>query len=296
MQISHNSRLAVAASTVTITGLVLAACGGSDGGTNAAGEGLLSQIESGHVTIGTKYDQVGLGLREASGEVVGFDVDVAKFIVEKIAENNGWETPEIEWRETPSAQRETLIGNSEVDMIAATYSINPSRSESVNFGGPYLLTHQALLVSDDDKDIKGMEDLDGKILCSVTGSTPAQTVKEEIPGVQLQEFDTYSSCVEALRQGTIDAITTDATILNGYSAQSPGDFRVVEMKKDGKDFTDEYYGIGLAKGDDEGTAAINEALEALYEEGKFQEFLDANLDGGSGVTEATPGDLSFLES
>ncbi|MBL3960864.1 transporter substrate-binding domain-containing protein, partial [Bacteroides thetaiotaomicron] len=77
---------------------------------------------------------------------------------------NGWSEPEITWRETPSAQRETVIGNGEVDMIAATYSINAARAEKVNFGGPYLITHQALLVKADNTDITKLEDLDGKIL------------------------------------------------------------------------------------------------------------------------------------
>ena len=180
-------------------------------------------------------------------------------------------------------------------MITATYSINKSRAESVNFGGPYLLTHQALLIQDANTDINGLDDLDGKILCSVSGSTPAQKVKDALPGVQLQEYDTYSSCVEALRQGNVDALTTDATILGGYAAQSPGTFKLVELEKDGKPFTNEYYGIGLKKDDAAATEAINKALQAMYDDGSFDKFVDANIDGGTGVTKETPGDLSFLE-
>ena len=180
-------------------------------------------------------------------------------------------------------------------MITATYSINKSRAESVNFGGTYLLTHQALLVQDANTDISGLDDLDGKILCSVSGSTPAQKVKDALPGVQLQEYDTYSSCVEALRQGNVDALTTDATILGGYAAQSPGTFKLVELEKDGEPFTNEYYGIGLKKDDAAGTEAINKALQAMYDDGSFDKFVDENIDGGTGVTKETPGDLSFLE-
>lgn len=214
-----------------------------------------------------------------------------------IADDNGWDHPTVEWRETPSAQRETLIQNGEVDMIAATYSINPGRSESVNFGGPYLLTHQALLVREDNDRIQTLEDLDdGLILCSVTGSTPAQKVKDVLPGVQLQEYDTYSSCVEALSQGNVDAMTTDATILFGYSQQREGEFRVVEMEQDGEPFTNEYYGIGITKDDTEATDAINAALERMYADGSFQRFLTENLGEDSQVVqEGTPGDLSFLE-
>ncbi|WP_018297979.1 glutamate ABC transporter substrate-binding protein [Corynebacterium lubricantis] len=290
-----NRTLAILASIgIASTGLV--ACGGDSGGSGGeAGSGLLGAIESGNVTVGTKFDQPGLGLREPDGSMTGFDVDVATYVVNSIATENGWTEPEITWRETPSAQRETMIQNGEVDMIAATYTINASRAESVSFGGPYTLTHQALLVNSDNSEIDGLEALDGKILCSVTGSTPAQKVKEELPSVQLQEYDTYSSCVEALRQGNVDAMTTDATILGGYASQSPGDFKVVELLRDGEQFTDEPYGIGVTKDDQASVDAINTALQAMYDDGTFQTFLDENLAGGEGVEEATPGDLSFLD-
>ena len=285
------TRIAAITGTVAVSGSLLAACGGSSGDS----DGLLSSIESGNVTLGTKFDQPGLGLREPDGSMTGLDVEVATYVVNSIAAEYGWDEPSIDWRETPSAQRETLIQNGEVDMITATYSINPGRSESVNFGGPYLLTHQALLVQDSNNEINGLDDLEGKILCSVTGSTPAQKVKEALPTVQLQEYDTYSSCTEALRQGNVDAMTTDATILNGYAAQSPGNFRVVELEKDGEPFTNEYYGIGLAKDDTEGTDAINTALEAMFEDGSFDKFISDNLGEGEAITKGTPGDLSFMD-
>lgn len=286
------TRIAAILGTVAVSASILAACGDSAGGDS---DGLLGAIESGNVTLGTKFDQPGLGLREPDGSMTGLDIDVATYVVNSIAAENGWEEPTIDWRETPSAQRETLIQNGEVDLIAATYSINPGRSEFVNFGGPYLLTHQALLVQESNSEISGLDDLDGKILCSVTGSTPAQKVKEALPSVQLQEYDTYSSCTEALRQGNVDALTTDATILNGYSAQSPGNFRVVELEQDGEPFTNEYYGIGLAKDDTEGTDAINTALEAMFDDGSYDQFISDNLGEGDAITQGTPGDLSFLD-
>ncbi|MDO4760748.1 MAG: glutamate ABC transporter substrate-binding protein [Corynebacterium sp.] len=279
---------------LTIVGAsTLVACGG-DSATSSTD--LLGAIESGKVVLGTKFDQPGLGLKQADGTMAGVDVDVATYVVNHIADVNGWTHPEVSWRETPSAQRETLIQNREVDLIAATYSINKSRAESVNFGGPYILTHQALLVRADDNSINTLEDLGkGRILCSVTGSTPAQKVKEALPSVQLQEYDTYSSCVEALRQGNVDALTTDATILHGYSAQDEGKFKVVEMEKDGKPFTNEYYGIGVAKDDAQGTEAVNAALKEMFSSGEFEKIIEKNLGkDAAGVTPATPGDLSFL--
>lgn len=259
---------------------------------------LLDSIESGSVILGTKYDQPGLGLRHPDKSMSGLDVDIAKYVVNSIAAENGWQEPEVTWRETPSAQRETLLKNGEVDMITATYSINAGRAKSVDFGGPYLVTHQALLVRKDDTTLSTLADLEkGRKLCSVTGSTPAQKIKKELPGVQLQEYDSYSSCVEALHQKKVDAMTTDATILYGFAAQYDGEFKVVEMNKtDGKPFTNERYGIGHAKGDQESNEAINRALEKMYSDGSFEKFLETNLgDDAKVVEQGTPGDLSFLD-
>lgn len=240
---------------------------------------LLNSIKNGSVILGTKFDQPGLGLRHPNKSFSGFDVAVSTYVVNKIADSLGVSHPSITWRETPSAQRETLIANGEVDMIAATYSINAARSQRVNFAGPYLINYQGLLVaSDSPSPITQLADLkQGKKLCSVTGSTPAQNVKAQLPGVQLQEYDTYSSCVEALRRGKVDALTTDEVILSGFANRFAGTMRVIDMTyphdcvpgkdkksfKKGAPFSTERYGIGLAKGDTASQTAINEALRSM---------------------------------
>ncbi len=185
------------------------ACGGGGGGGGGGDT----------IVIGTKFDQPGLGLKNPDGTMSGFDVDVAKYVAKQL----GYNEDKIEWKESPSGQRETLIQNDQVKFIAATYSITDARKEKVDFAGPYLITGQSLLVKADNTDITGAESLqNNKKLCSVSGSTPAQRIKDKYPGVQLQQYDTYSACVEALKNGAIDAVTTDEVILAGYAAQSPG--------------------------------------------------------------------------
>ena len=202
---SFRVRVAAAAILAAALPLSLAACGGGDG-------------DSDKLTIGTKFDQPGLGLKNPDGTLSGFDVDVATYVAEQL----GYTPDQIEWKESPSGQRETLIQNGQVDYIVATYSITDARKEKVDFAGPYLITGQSLLVRADNADITGAESLENnKKLCSVTGSTPAQRIKDKYPGVQLQQYDTYSACVEALKTGAIDAVTTDDAILKGYAAQNP---------------------------------------------------------------------------
>lgn len=244
------------------------ACGGGGGGD-----------EGNTIVIGTKYDQPGLGLKQPDGTLTGFDVDVAKYVANEL----GYSEDQIEWKEAPSAQRETLIQNGQVDFIAATYSITDARKEKVDFAGPYLVTGQSLLVRADNNDITGAASLENnKKLCSVSGSTPAQRIKDEYPGVQLQQYDTYSACVEALKNGAVDALTTDEVILAGYAAQSPGTFKLV-----GDTFSEERYGIGLKKGDTEMRNKINDAIEKMESSGAWKEAFDKNL-GPAGIQAPQP--------
>ncbi|MCV7222480.1 glutamate ABC transporter substrate-binding protein [Mycolicibacterium elephantis] len=254
----------VVAAVVLAVALPLAACGGGGGD---------------KIVIGTKFDQPGLGLKNPDGSMTGFDVDVARYVAEQL----GYSEDQIQWKEAPSAQRETLIANGQVDYIAATYSITDSRKERVSFAGPYLITGQSLLVRSDNTDIVGAESLENnKKLCSVTGSTPAQNIKDKYPGVQLQQYDTYSACIEALKNGAVDAVTTDEVILAGYAAQSPGTFKLV-----GGTFSEERYGIGLKKGDTELQTKINDALVKMEQDGAWKAAWDKNL-GASGLPAPQP--------
>ncbi|KGN34598.1 ABC transporter substrate-binding protein [Knoellia sinensis KCTC 19936] len=256
----------IAASVLT---LGLAACGdsaddgGADAGSGSTGGGGKA------VKIGIKFDQPGLGLKEGEN-YTGLDVDVAKYVAKELGSEEG----DITWVQAPSAQRETLISTGQVDMIFATYSITDKRKETVSFAGPYFIAGQDLLVRADDTSITGSEALNGKKLCSVTGSTSAQKVKDVVPGVQLQEFGTYSECVAALTSGGIDALTTDNTILAGYAAQDQykGKLKVV-----GKTFSEERYGIGIKKGDTALCEQINTALKKMVDTGEWQKAVDANL-------------------
>ena len=271
MKLSRSIRLGIGAVAVAV---VATACGGDE--TRSVSQ----SAENGTLTVGIKFDQPGLGLRNPDGSFSGFDVEVAKYVAGQL----GVPEESIEFKEAPSAQRETLIQNGEVDYVVATYSITDSRKEKVDFAGPYFIAGQSLLVRADDTEITGPDSLNGgKRLCSVAGSTPAQNVKDNYAkDVQLQEFDTYSLCVEALRNGAVDAVTTDDIILAGYAAQSPGDFKVV-----GEPFTTKRYGIGLAKGDDESRNAINDAIQEMIDSGAWAAAFEETV-GASGYPLPAP--------
>ncbi|MBM9618968.1 glutamate ABC transporter substrate-binding protein [Streptomyces zhihengii] len=267
---------AASAAVLAIT-LTATACGGgekdsADTGSSGGGE---------KVTIGIKIDQPGLGLKTPDGSYSGFDVDVAKYVAKEL----GYDEKNIEFKETKSADRETALSRGDVDFIAATYSITDERKQKVDFAGPYLLAHQDLLIRADE-DVKDGEDLNGKKLCSVTGSTSAQNVKKDFaPKAQLKQVGTYSECLAALQSGAVDALTTDDSILAGYASQDQykGKFKLAGLK-----LSNENYGIGVKKGDQEMVDKINAALEKMVQDKSWDKAVQANFGPANYQNEPAP--------
>jgi glutamate transport system substrate-binding protein len=247
--------------------MALVACGGGDeGGGSAAtveespefeaGTTMAELSEAGKVTIGTKFDQPGFGLLGLEDKPEGFDVEVGKIIAGAL----GIAEEDITWKEAPSELREQLIEDGDVDYVVATYTINDERKQRITFAGPYYEAGQMLMVAADNDTITVPEDLkenpDAKV-CSVNGSTPAETIKEYLASEdQLVLFDVYDKCADALEKDQVQVVTTDNVILLGFVSESDGAFKLV-----GEQFTEEPYGIGIEKGDVEFCEFINQTLQ-----------------------------------
>ena len=265
----RRSRGIQALAAAVVLSLGLTACGGDDEPTVEpdedvtfdAGTKMAELNEAGAITIGTKFDQPLFGLRGPSGDPEGFDVEIGKIIAAAL----GIPADGIEWVETVSANREQFIQDGDVDIVVATYTINDDRKELVAFAGPYFVAGQTIMVLEENSDINGPDDLAGMQVCSVEGSTPAERIRTEYPEAELVPTDTYSNCLEPLRNGQVDAVTTDNVILSGFVAQNEGEFKIV-----GEPFSEEPYGIGLALEDDEFRNFINDTLEESYEDGSWE--------------------------
>lgn len=256
------SKLGSAAAALVLAGS-LAACGGGDDDVEVAsdtdfeaGTTMAEIAEAGTMTVGTKFDQPGFGLLGLDDVPEGFDVEVAKIIAGAM----GIAEDDIEWIQASSDIREQVIEDGEVDMVVATYTINDERKQRVTFAGPYYEAGQMLMVAEDQDAIEGPEDIaenpDLKV-CSVTGSTPSETIREYLADEdQLVLFDIYDKCADALSNGQVDIVTTDNVILLGFVSESDGAFKLV-----GEQFTEEPYGIGIEKGDVEFCEFINETLQ-----------------------------------
>lgn len=267
-------KASAAAAAALVLSLTATACGGdSDSGSSGGGK---------KITVGIKYDQPDLGLKTPDGKFTGFDVDVATYVAKEL----GYDAKDITFKQAPSAERENLIKNGDVKFVVASYSINDKRKAEVDFAGPYFLAHQDLLVRADDNSITKATDLNSKKLCSVTGSTSAQNVKDKLaPKADLLQQGGYSECVTGLENKSVDALTTDNSILAGYAAQKEhaGKFKLV-----GLNLSNENYGIGLKKGDKDLQTKINAALKKMVDDGSWDKYVKANFGPANYKNEPAP--------
>ena len=238
--------------------------------------------DKGKIVVGVKYDVPLFGLKNpTNNEIEGFDVEIGKLIAGKIF--GGDIKGKVEFVEAVSKNREPFIQEGKVDLVISTYTINAARKEVVGFAGPYYVAGQDILVKKSNDAVKAVTDLNGKKVCSVTGSTSLTNVQAKAPQADLSiVFDKYSLCVEALKDGRVEAVTTDNIILLGFVKDDPSNLKLV-----GNPFTTEPYGIGLKKTDTELRNYINDIVEAAYKDGSWKKAFDATI-GASGEKAPNP--------
>ncbi|MDI2128626.1 bifunctional serine/threonine-protein kinase/glutamate ABC transporter substrate-binding protein [Yinghuangia seranimata] len=243
----------------------------------ARSETFKAMVQRGYVIVGVKPDQPGLSEKGADGQYAGFDDEIARMVAADLGFAN-----RIRFVDVETQGREYRIASGQVDLVVASYTINPDRLTRVSFAGPYYVAGQDFLVRKEDQDAKRPEDLAGSSVCVVRESTSAARVRQKFPTMQVSERGKYSECVDELLQNKVRAVSTDDTILAGFVAQHPAELRVL-----GSPFSDEPYGIGLTRGDTALANAVCKALNRHVANGDWQRAYDATL-GPLGLLQPRP--------
>lgn len=252
--------------------LALSACSNGDTPGNGGEEvptfpegSTMAEIQAaGKLVVGTKFDQPLFGLKPPVGDPEGFDVEIAKIIAAELGVT-------AEFVETASPNREPFLENGNVDIVVATYTINDNRKQIVHFAGPYYVAGQDALVLAGNTDVTSAQDLVGKDVCTVPGTTSMRNL-EELGALVTVTFETYSQCLPAVRSGQVVALSTDDVILAGLAAQNPGEFKVV-----GDQFSTENYGIGVNQSRADLVVFINDLLDEIYKDGRYKAAWDATI-------------------
>ncbi|MBO0431397.1 transporter substrate-binding domain-containing protein [Enterococcus sp. DIV0660C] len=244
---------------LSIVLLALVGCKGA----SVADENIAERIkETNEITWGVKYDTRLFGMMDIkSGEVQGFDIDIAKAITQKILGKEG----QANFVEVTSKTRIPLLKNGNIDAIIATMTITDERKKQVDFSDVYFDAGQSLLVKKGSS-IQSVTDLDASTtVLAVKGSTSAANIREHAPDANILELENYAEAFTALQSGQGDAMTTDNAILLGMADENPS------YTLAGGTFTNEPYGIAINKGQKEFLDEVNQALAEMIADGTYDE-------------------------
>jgi ABC-type amino acid transport substrate-binding protein len=142
-------------------------------------------------------------------------------------------------------------------------TITSERLEVVDFSRPYFLAGQSILVDEASHTISNVRDLPGKRVCVPSGSTNAATLAEMVPAAELVALTNIQDCVTALRDGEVDAFSTDDIILAGFAAENEGLVLV------GGQITTEPYGVIIPKGQADMVDFVDGVIDLMIEDGRW---------------------------
>ena len=244
--------------------LTLTACSAGGGGSDAGPGGgdtpldasTLQEIQdSGVITIGTEGTYAPFSYHEGgSGPLVGYDVEVAEAVAEKLG-------VEAEFEETQFDGIFAGLEAGRFDMIANQISINPTREEQYELSEPYTISPGVLIVSEDNTDINSFADLDGKTAAQSLTSNWYQIAEEN--GANVEAVEGFAQAVELLEQGRVDATINDSlTLLEYQKQQGQSGLKIADETDDPS-----RNAFALRKGSTELVDAVNGALEELAADG-----------------------------
>ncbi len=238
----------------------------ANGGAGSAGAfRTLDEIkQSGTIKIGVFSDKNPFGYVDNEGNYQGYDVYFAK----RIAADLG---AELELMPVEAASRVEFLETAKVDIILANFTVTPERSEKVDFALPYMKVALGV-VSPDSAIIKSAEELNGKTLIVVKGTTAETYFTENYPEVKLQKYDEYNEAYSALQDGRGDAFSTDNTEVLAWAKNNPGFTVGVETLG-----STDAIAPAVTKGNETLLNWLNDEIKALGEEKFFHKNYDETL-------------------
>lgn len=226
---------------------------------SSAGGPSIDKIRTaGRLVVGVDQNSYRWGYRDpASGKLEGFDIDLVRAIAKDIL----GDPDKVTYRAIPTNQRIEALQEDKVDIVVRTMTINCARKKQVAFSTAYFQAGQQVLAPKDSSITGYNKTLRGKRICTATGSTAYDALKEKSFGAVFADTPTVQrtvpnqlDCLVRIQLGLVDAVVTDNALAAGQAAQDPA----VALK--GEPFTTEYYGIATKIGKADLVRRINQVL------------------------------------
>ncbi|WP_244833084.1 amino acid ABC transporter substrate-binding protein [Clostridium sp. BJN0001] len=225
-----------------------------------------SALDKDELIIGIDDTFVPMGFKDDSGNLTGFDVELAKEVGEKMGKTIKFQS--INW-----SMKETELNNGNIDLIWNGYSISDERKEKVDFSSPYLNNRQVIITLSDSS-IKSKQDLKGKKVGAQNQSTAvdaiesdSEEIEKEFDSGKVITFETNNDAFMDLEAGRLDAVVADEILAKYYINERGNDkYNVLS-----DDFGKEQYAVGMRKNDDKFKDAFNKALKEVIEDNDAKE-------------------------
>jgi ABC-type amino acid transport substrate-binding protein len=194
----------------------------------------------------------------------GFDIDIAKALSKELFGNE----EAIQFVPVTSGNRIAFLNSRKIDIVVATFTITEEREKLVDFSAPYFITGQLILVRG-DSDITKYEDLAGKKVATIRGSTGDIAIKELVPSAERIRFERNFEALQALKERRVEAFVEDFVLLFNLLQKNRG-LKMASLQP----FRPARYGLGVRKGDKEWLDFVNATLEKMKETGEYEKLLE----------------------
>lgn len=250
---------------------LLVGCGNSEAGSTDSNASETdanadSSAEGQALIVGLDDTFPPMGFRDDNGDIVGFDIDIANEIGERLGYKMEFQA--IDW-----SLKETELEAGNIDLIWNGYTITPEREEKVLFSEPYMENSQMIVVPA-DSDIQSKEDLKGKVVAAQQSSSAVDAINnddssfpQDFANGEVVQYPSNNDVFNDLINGRADAIVVDETMGRYYmSLNEDFDYRVLE-----DNFGEEYYAVGMRKDDTDFKKEFDQALQEMKDDGTYDE-------------------------
>ncbi len=261
---------------------LFAGCSGGD--STSTGDDTSNNGQPDSIVIGSDIPYPPFEYRNQSGELVGFDVDIAEAV---FTEQLGIE---YEFQKTSFASIIASLNNANFRVIMSAMTITEDRAERVDFSDPYYTAYQTVAMLE-GSDISSREDLRGLdvgVQRGTTGQEAAAELQEQFDGdLTINQFDQINGAFDALLNNQVDVVINDNTVNAQFVADNDGvvflegEGEAAEQGGNAPDYltlTVEEYGIAFRQDDDEFRQQVNDALATIREDGTYEEIYNEHFD------------------
>ncbi|GAA4044970.1 hypothetical protein GCM10022248_09540 [Nonomuraea soli] len=242
---------------------------------SCSGSGPASIMDKDELTVAIRLDMPLISF-QVPGGFDGYDVAVAKDLTRRVGKT-------VRWLPIKAGEQLQVLAEGRADLVFAHMSVTQERKKTIGFAGPYHIAHQDIAIRrDDDSLIRSVRDLAGRKICWVRGTNIATRIIDErhVKATAVAAPD-YNTCLTMIANGTIDAISTDDTILAGLASKPGANLRIVRAT-----FNEQRTAVGIPRGDVRACEDLNRAITGMYQDGTARMLLDKWF-GQSGIDLST---------